>query len=67
MSEASRVPAQHRPEHRSERRRTTPTEGAPKAAEHPKPAPAAVQPAVSGKLPLAYVVRQLVADKWLSQ
>jgi general secretion pathway protein E len=67
VSEASRVPAQHRPEHRSERRRTTPTEGAPKAAEHPKPAPAAVQPAVSGKLPLAYVVRQLVADKWLSQ
>ncbi|HEY4037534.1 MAG TPA: GspE/PulE family protein [Burkholderiaceae bacterium] len=64
MSEA-RVPAQHR----SDRRRPASADGAGqshnKAPEHPKPAP--VQAPVSGKLPLAYIVRQLVADKWLSQ
>jgi general secretion pathway protein E len=70
VSEAGRAPPQHRPEHRSEHRserRRAPNDGAPKSTEQPKHAPASVQAPVSGKLPLSYVVRQLVADKWLSQ
>jgi general secretion pathway protein E len=66
VSEA-RVPAQHR----SDRRRpTSPEDGGPshhKPAEHPRHTQPPAQAPVSGKLPLAYVVRQLVADKWLSQ
>jgi general secretion pathway protein E len=46
--------------HRSERRRAIPPEQAVSAPEKPAQAP------VSGRLPLSYVVRQLVADQWLS-
>jgi general secretion pathway protein E len=66
VSEGSRVPTQHRSEHRSERRRPTSTDGGPKAAEHSTRAQPPVQPPVSGRLPLSYLVRQLVADKWLA-
>jgi general secretion pathway protein E len=62
MSDAARVPAQHRS------RRATPPEGAAgappeRAAQSRQP----VQAPISGRLPLAYLVRQLVADRWLSQ
>jgi general secretion pathway protein E len=62
MSDAARVPAQHRS------RRATPPEGA--ASAPPERAAQSRQPVqapASGRLPLAYVVRQLVADRWLSQ
>jgi len=52
--------------HRSERRRTTPADGGVSAAARALPA-LAVQAPVNSRLPLAYVVRQLVADRWLSQ
>jgi general secretion pathway protein E len=62
MSDAARVPPQHRS------RRATPPEGAAgapseRAAQSRQPA----QAPISGRLPLAYLVRQLVADRWLSQ
>jgi len=53
-------------QHRSERRRTTPAEGGVSAAERALPAQA-VQAPMNSRLPLVYVVRQLVADRWLSQ
>jgi len=61
MSETARVPGHHR----SERRRATPPESVQveRAAHTPPP----VQAPVSGRLPFAYVVRELVADKWLSR
>jgi general secretion pathway protein E len=61
MSDTVRVPGHHRPE----RRRATPPESghADRAAHAPPP----VQAPVSGRLSFAYVVRQLVADKWLSR
>jgi general secretion pathway protein E len=63
MSEAVRVPGQHR----SERRRATPGDGDASPAERAAHAPPPVQAPVSGRLPFSYVVRQLVADKWLSR
>ena len=62
MSDAARVPAQQRS------RRATPPEGAASApAERAAQSRQPVQAPISGRLPLAYVVRQLVADRWLSQ
>jgi general secretion pathway protein E len=62
MSDAARVPAPQRS------RRATPPEGAASApAERAAQSRQPVQAPISGRLPLAYVVRQLVADRWLSQ
>jgi general secretion pathway protein E len=62
VSEGGRVPTHHR----SERRRVAPAESGPKASEHPPHGQHAVQAPVSGRLPMMYVVRHLVADRWLS-
>ncbi len=61
--------------HRSERRRPAPAEGGvsavPLSGKPPRPAGSEgsvhAMPPPSGKLSLVYVVRQLVADRWLSQ
>jgi general secretion pathway protein E len=62
MTGAARAPTHAR----GERRRATPPEGGAEAAArtgHGHPA----QPPPNGRLPLSYVVHQLVADRWLSQ
>jgi general secretion pathway protein E len=61
MSEAAGVPTQHR----TEKRRSGPGDGRSHERGHGHPAEPP-QPPVNGRLPFSYVVRQLVADHWLS-